>query len=256
MISVDYRETDLIKELKRLSSSNEKWKTIVIKEDNLPIGDINIGDSTQDKLIVIERKTIRDMAASIEDGRYKEQGFRLDASPTHNHNIIYMIEGDIMKYKPYRKSRIDRDAILSALTTIHYSKGFCVYKTLSLEESAVWLLQMATKISKGKLTSFYGEDTTKSEYIDSFHKTRKKDVKLDNILQIILCQIPGVSCTIAKVICERYRNIPEIVDALRANKEILDDLKTTMPNGNKRKISKKTISTIYQCLVNCENSQI
>lgn len=254
MISVDYRETDLIKELKRLSSSNEKWKTIVIKEDNLPIGDINIGDSSQDKLIVIERKTIRDMAASIEDGRYKEQGFRLDASPTHNHNIIYMIEGDIMKYKPYRKSRIDRDAILSALTTIHYSKGFCVYKTLSVEESAVWLLQMTTKISKGKLTSFYGGDNTKMEYIDNVHKTRKKDVKVDNILQILLCQIPGVSCTISKVICEHYQNIPEIIDALRENKGVLDDLKTTTTSGNKRKISKKTIDMIYQCLVKCENS--
>jgi len=37
MISVDYREVDLIKELNRLSSSNEKWKTIVIREDNLQI---------------------------------------------------------------------------------------------------------------------------------------------------------------------------------------------------------------------------
>uniref|UniRef100_A0A6C0BS99 ERCC4 domain-containing protein n=1 Tax=viral metagenome TaxID=1070528 RepID=A0A6C0BS99_9ZZZZ len=252
MISVDYREVDLIKELNRLSSSNEKWKTIVIREDNLQIGDINVCNDVGDIKLIVERKTIKDLASSIEDGRYKEQGFRLDASVTHNHNIIYMIEGDIMKYKPYRKSRIDRDAIMSALTSIHYSKGFCVYKTISVEESATWLLQMVLKITKGKLCSFYENPDLKTDYVDAVHKTKKRDLKMDNMLQIILCQIPGVSCSISKVICEKYKSIPALIDALRNDMNVLDDLKTTTTTGKKRKISSKTISTLIECMIDCE----
>ena len=253
MISVDYRETDLIKELKQLSCSNEKWKTIDITETNLDIGDILIRMKEDDIPIIIERKTVRDMAASIEDGRYKEQGFRLNSSSTHNHNIIYLIEGDIMKYKPYHKCRIDKYAIMSALTSVQYSKGFSLYRTLGVEESAVWLLQMTSKIHKSKLVSFYDNVETTDTYVDTLPKTRKKDVKLDNILHVILCQIPGVSCTISKVICERYKSIPDLIDALREDENVLSDLKTKLASGKERKVSKKTLTTIYDCLIRCES---
>ena len=49
-----------------------------IKSERLPLGDIILHDPTQGRDIVIfERKTLSDLAASIRDGRYKEQSFRL-----------------------------------------------------------------------------------------------------------------------------------------------------------------------------------
>lgn len=49
-----------------------------IKSERLPLGDIILHDPVSDKDIVLfERKTLNDLAASIQDGRYKEQSFRL-----------------------------------------------------------------------------------------------------------------------------------------------------------------------------------
>ena len=41
------------------------------------------------------KKTVNDLLSSIVDGRYKEQSLRLDNYNLHNHNIIYLIEGDM-----------------------------------------------------------------------------------------------------------------------------------------------------------------
>ena len=93
LIKLDYRETDLQVACVQILAKHYKSE-IVIKNENLPLGDIIIYDEKQEKeLVIIERKTLRDLAASIRDGRYGEQGFRLNECNVHNHNIIYL-KGD------------------------------------------------------------------------------------------------------------------------------------------------------------------
>jgi threonine dehydrogenase-like Zn-dependent dehydrogenase len=44
--------------------------------------------------MIIERKTLADLLASIKDGRYEEQSHRLKyASGFPSHNVLYIIEG-------------------------------------------------------------------------------------------------------------------------------------------------------------------
>ena len=64
-----------------------------IKSERLPLGDIIIHDPAQQKDIVLfERKSLNDLAASIQDGRYKEQSFRLtQTTDFHNHNIYLIV---------------------------------------------------------------------------------------------------------------------------------------------------------------------
>ena len=93
-IIIDSREHKIIKELEiRLG---DKYKDMV-KVEMLSIGDILVGD------MVIERKTLEDLASSIIDGRYTEQSIRLEECRQENNNkIYYFIEGDLTKY--YSKS--------------------------------------------------------------------------------------------------------------------------------------------------------
>ena len=77
-IKVDIREKDLY----TLISNKTK-----AEYENLTLGDIVI--SVKNELVIIERKTLKDLAASIKDGRYREQSFRLNECGCHNHNIIY-----------------------------------------------------------------------------------------------------------------------------------------------------------------------
>jgi hypothetical protein len=81
------RERDLIPLLENITTRN------------LPVGDIWIGLSGEDILpggLIIERKTVADLEASIKDGRYREQRLRL---LTHCQETgarpLYIIEGHV-----------------------------------------------------------------------------------------------------------------------------------------------------------------
>ena len=88
IIKVDTREPDLLQQLNHITSSMSSFKNIVIKFETLPIGDIIICDDKEEKLI-IERKSVTDLLASIKDGRYEEQSYRLNGINHHNHNLIH-----------------------------------------------------------------------------------------------------------------------------------------------------------------------
>ena len=87
IVKVDTREHDLLQQITYLITNIPIFKDIVIKSETLPIGDIIICDDKEEKLI-IERKSVSDLLASIKDGRYEEQSYRLNGSNHHNHNII------------------------------------------------------------------------------------------------------------------------------------------------------------------------
>ena len=81
-LNIDYREKSLL----------ERFPNIQPK--NLTLGDITI-EKDGKEIIILERKTVSDLASSICDGRYKEQSFRMNEHPTPNHNIMYIIEGSL-----------------------------------------------------------------------------------------------------------------------------------------------------------------
>ena len=95
---IDVRETELIKLVKYFLENNANYKDIQLKIETLPIGDIifkQIDGEQECEKLIIERKSLSDLASSIKDGRYDEQSYRLNGLNHHNHNIIYLIEGDV-----------------------------------------------------------------------------------------------------------------------------------------------------------------
>ena len=199
-----------------------------IKSERLPLGDIIIHDPKQEKDIVLfERKSLNDLAASIRDGRYKEQSFRLSQTTDfHNHNIIYIIEGDIAKYRPPPSSGVSKgvtkSALQSAMVSLLYYKGFSVIRTMNLGETADFILHFADKVAKESAISgtnpaysssfSSGAETTSSEatastdrYSEVASKKEKRDfITRENIGEIMLAQVPGVSPKIAAGIMKKY----------------------------------------------------
>lgn len=193
-----------------------------IKSERLPLGDIIIHDPKQEKDIVLfERKTLNDLAASIRDGRYKEQSFRLSQTTDfHNHNIIYIIEGDIAKYRPHPSisNGVTKSALQSAMVSLLYYKGFSVIRTMNVGETADFILHFADKVAKESAISgtnpayscSSATDTTSSEatsdrYSEVASKKEKRDfITRENIGEIMLAQVPGVSPKIAAGIMKKY----------------------------------------------------
>jgi ERCC4-type nuclease len=221
-----------------------------IKSERLPLGDIILHDPAGQgrDIVLFERKTLNDLAASIQDGRYKEQSFRLlqqSSSDTatagfHPHNIVYIIEGDIGQYEAKRNknNRITKTALQSAMVSLLYYKGFSVVRTMNLGETAELILNFADKVAKESAdgtkpaytranananahtqpehhaetessTATHDTDTLPSASADRYSEVASKKEKRDyitreNIGEIMLSQVPGVSPKVATAILAKY----------------------------------------------------
>ena len=178
---VDYREKKLIGLINSIKTMNNKFKSIEVVVENLPLSDVIIKDNKDNEKLLVERKTINDLASSIQDGRYNEQSYRLNNCNVHNHNIMYLIEGNISMWNN-RFTRINKDTIYSAIFSIMYYKGFSVFVTSSTVETAEFLLNTALKIEKNDKSNqrkppYYENITSSFVYSD---KKEQPNNKKDN----------------------------------------------------------------------------
>ena len=258
LVKIDFRETDLHCSMTKLMSSYENIK---LETRNLPIGDIIVCDDDGTEKIIIERKTLNDLAASIRDGRYIEQSFRLNNTNLHNHNIFYLLEGDIHTYKSSKYGRpVTKEALLSAMTTTTYTKGFSIYRSADLAESALWILQSADKISRIKEPNYYAIDssvvTTGEDYLDVSKRVKKDNITPENIGAIMLAQIPNVSTASAHAIMKSYTSIDSLIIALKQDRKAIDGIAITTKTHKSRRISKTCIANVFKYLVGeikCDN---
>ena len=189
-----------------------------IKSERLPLGDVILHDPSQGQglgrdIVIFERKTLADLAASIRDGRYKEQSFRLietaAATGFHTHNIVYIIEGDLARYDE-RHTQITKTALQSAMVSLMYYKGFSVVRTMNVGETADFILHFADKVAKEGPLSVTDTRTatatpTAQVYSEVSAKKEKRDyITRENIGEIMLAQVPGVSAKMAAAILAKY----------------------------------------------------
>jgi ERCC4-type nuclease len=182
-----------------------------IRSERLPIGDVILYDPTQGQekdIVIFERKTLADLAASIRDGRYKEQSFRLietaAATGFHTHHIVYIIEGDLSRYDE-RHTQITKTALQSAMVSLLYYKGFSVIRTMNVCETADFILHFADKVAKEGPHSIADTTTTATAYSEVSSKKEKRDyITRENIGEIMLAQVPGVSAKMASAILAKY----------------------------------------------------
>lgn len=271
IVKVDYREKKLISSLGSLVNANEEYTgKITIESVNLLIGDICICDDDGREILIIERKTLADLESSIKDTRYREQSLRLNHHELHNHYIMYIIEGDRNVYQTHKSER-EMSTLYSAIFSLYYYKGFSILCSQGINDTAEIIFNFSKKHFResreknGKLPYYTlkKQDTSEnnsennSEIINNNNnndylqciKTQKRDnINKENIWVIMLMQIPFVSSTIASVILERYKTIPQLVSALRENENCLHDL-FTVSNDKKRKIPNNAINNLKLLLL-------
>ena len=280
LIKVDTREAGLLQQMQAQISLVPVFKSIELRSETLPIGDIIISDGTEDKLI-IERKSVADLLASIKDGRYEEQSYRLNGlDQYHNHNIIYLIEGDVNRVNRFKTdSSVEKLTLYSAMFSLNYYKGFSVFRSFSLEETANILCNMAYKMAKDASTKvpYYKNviiggakvpienvednsevnaipneeknEESEKDYVSVIKKVKKENITPDNIGEIMLCQIPGISSVTALAVMEKYGTIPNLIKELEMNSETMKDLSYTNAKGQVRKINRTSIANIVKFLL-------
>lgn len=257
IIKLDIRESDLEVAFASICGLDSSYKdNITIEKENLPIGDIIINTDDGKEIAIIERKTLQDLAASIRDGRYNEQSYRLNNCKLHNHAIYYLIEGDINRFRPskYGKNPITKKALISAMTSISYFKGFSLIRTNNINETAETILQMTDKIGRTKKSSFFyaddkSDNDSETSYLAVSKRVKKDNITKDNIGAIMISQIPGVSTNSASAIMDKYKTLDNLINSMKQDHNALREIITKTKTGKTRKLSKSCTANIYNFLL-------
>ena len=287
-IKIDNREKELIS----IISNQCIDKNIQIIVEMLPLGDVIISDDNGNDIIIIERKSICDLISSIKDGRYEEQSYRLSGYSHHNHNIIYLIEGNI-NVKKY-----DKNMIYSAIFSLNNYKGFSVIRTFSIQESADFIVNSVNKIIKNnclKKTMYYSSPSNNSSsdsnnspfcsnnsvspsdsnnssspsnnsssdsnnssspsnnssYSSVVKKVKKENITADNIGEIMLCQIPGISSITAVAIMLYFNgSFQTFITQINENPECLKNITYINTKNQTKHLNKTIIENIVGFLAN------
>lgn len=265
-LKIDIREKDLLKLIPALIKDNDLEKKVVISNCSLDIGDFIIEKNNKsrenEELIIFERKSIKDLAASIQDGRYNEQSLRLNSIPLHNHNIYYIIEGSIDKY--YNKyCRVTKEAIYSSIFSLNYYKGFSVLRTDNVFETGTFIVKILKKMLRDTTKEPYfteiinnqnggtesKQHLTQPEYTNVVKRVKKDNITPENIGSVILSQIPGISGTISKVIMDKYGSLYELMLKLHENPNLLNNETYVTSKGQTRRISHKCVQSIKEFIL-------
>lgn len=207
MFCIDTREAELIKLLETEDGFHIR---------QLPVADIWIGTEVKDENeenqfqvgIIIERKSIRDLEASILDGRYREQRGRMLAFCNDKKTQpMYILEGALSS----STGRLQKSAILKIINRLIFHYQIPVMQTESVKETAE-LIKILVAQWKEDPTSLQ-RTTELVKVTDGLH-VQKKVNALDPKQFGIMClaQCPGVSIKMAECLITTFGSLKAVID--------------------------------------------
>jgi ERCC4-type nuclease len=188
----------------------------------------------------------------------------------------------------FRETKFEKLTLYSAIFSLNYYKGFSAIRTFTLDETALFICNCTSKLMKGETTdrkAFYqnknsiannvintqetdsggdcdaeenteqteqceqSNDAIGKEYIGLVKKVKKENITPENIDEIMLCQIPGVSTATSISIIKKFNNIANLIKCLEENEKCLSDVTNTNNKGQSRKITKTSIANIVKFLL-------
>ena len=277
-IYIDIRENKL---KDYFVNNNDIKNDVIIKQ--LDLGDIifvkepliNLDNifAPENIILIIERKTIDDLRASIKDGRHREQKSRL-MSNYPIEKIYYLIEGNILDYQiKYGHVNLDKTlkSLYGSMINTLVRDNLKIIKTIDFEESLYILKLIYQKIlkqpnifikkhqvdlTKANLSKDNSSnDNSSYDNYASLIKVKKKDNLTPKICQIAqLTQIQGVSNFIATIIIDNYGSLFNLckkyleLDNEELCCKLLVDLPIKTTTGKTRKLGKVLSERIYRFL--------
>ena len=142
-IVVDSREDAKHPEFK--STFTREGLRVAVQE--LPAGDFLLLAAPGKQSVLVERKTVDDLANSIRDNRIWEQSFLLrEAATRDGHKALIVVEGHLDKLEKYRGWRVQ--SVLRVLDTLVLDMNIPVLFTPSKEATVAWIVAKAKSLGK------------------------------------------------------------------------------------------------------------
>lgn len=201
---IDTREKKIIEYFQ--GDDSKKFENVRVQ--TLDIGDVHCIREGK-TVLVIERKSLDDLAASIKDGRYREQKLRLKSSGLE---FVYLLEGIVRNTGSHSKiNRLPTKTVVSSILNMCIRDKIKMLSTPSVHHTLYFLHQVYDKLRK-KPELFVPSASPTIPGMVSFDEATKciiKSEKKQNMTPKMcaiaqLAQIPSVSRVIAKGLVELY----------------------------------------------------
>ena len=179
----------------------------------LPVGDILIGVKEDGTMaeggIVIERKSIRDLEASILDGRYREQRGRILAFCEENKTQpMYILEGSLSS----STGRLQKSALMKFIQRLILHYQIPVIQTASIQETAELLQTMMEQWIDDPTR--LKQTTERIKMTDGIHIQKKANAAEPKQFAIAcLSQCNGVSVKMAEALITQFGSLQAVMTA-------------------------------------------
>jgi ERCC4-type nuclease len=208
IIHIDFRETELFELLKDAGG-------FTVDSINLEVGDIMICNG-DDPLVVLERKTLSDLASSNRDGRYREQRARLLSLRGQGVAIGYLLEvgngwsADLGRVWP---GKILETTLASLVLRLQLRYGIPVIESKDKHVSSALIRQLVRMVSADvDVFKFAAGDATEvaAAYTEVLSAQKSANRNLKRVAAGMLCAIPGCGGKMSESImdaCETLENL-------------------------------------------------
>ena len=220
-----------------------------IKYENLDLGDF-IFKYNEEVLLIIERKTLEDLASSIKDGRYREQKARLIANYPLS-KIMYIIEGDLTKEnKSINFNKVNKYTIYSSIINMYIRDNLNVFESSCLDSTIEFIENLSKKLNKQGIKFINKRDNYKDDLCKNISTVKKENITREIVYKTQLSSIPSISSNYASVIIEKYPNLVILINSLlNLSKEnrinLIRNLEYTK-GDKKRKLGKRVAENLIK----------
>ena len=209
VLRVDNRE-NIIK--KMLSSFDEVHHVC----ENLECGDFII-EVNSVPFLVFERKTIKDMLASIKDGRYKDQKYRM-IEKFGKDKIVYLVEGPMTFANTLVDiTDVEYKALKSSIINTQIRDNIRVMRTCNIQETCALICDIVARVTKYPSKYILECNNEIPPYIQKggVYKSKLNNgkTKTDVFIQQ-LSQINGISDKTAEAICKEFNDMKTFYETL------------------------------------------
>jgi crossover junction endonuclease MUS81 len=251
LLLVDFRERKILEMMKYKKDSDINTVTISgikvkYKVVNLEVGDFVFkNEDTDGTILVVERKSIKDLCASIMDGRFRQQKERILESVGDNEKVLYIIEGskkEVIGKTNVNFNNLSQTIIDSSIINLVFKHKYRVLTTVDENDTLDSIILLYKKIAGNEF-----DEIIKTIPVKLISKTEK--IK-SNMMAIQLSAIPGVSFATALKISELYPNMNSLIDAYNTCED--DTQKQSLLSGieltSKRKIGEAISKKVYSAI--------
>ncbi len=163
--------------------------------------ELDFGDYWVNDQLIVERKTMRDFAESIIDGRLFTQAWQLTQRVEH---VVFLLEGGISQWEGLK---MRRECLQGAIITLTLLYGFPLLRSLHAEESARLMVYAAQQL----------QHCARGTAHQPGRKPKRKRTRQLRILQAL----PGIGPERAELLLDKFLSVEKVMTAAQLDLEAI-----------------------------------